>query len=214
MNAKRGESTNYIEHDGKRYYRCKSGYYKCADGKWLHRVIWEEVNGPIPKGFHIHHIDEDKSNNDPLNLEMVNPKTHSALHLDAEHRDAFARNMIENALPAAVEWHKSPEGHKWHKKQYDNYMAKLWEKEITLNCAYCGKPFTTKYITRSRAKYCSGKCKASARRHDLSKQSEHICVYCGKVFLAYDNSRVKTCSPECAKKHSKQIRLLKSRHQE
>lgn len=55
------------------------GYWQCAltadNGKvWrtkVHRVIWTAVNGEIPKGYEINHIDEDKSNNSINNLELV-----------------------------------------------------------------------------------------------------------------------------------------------
>lgn len=55
-------------------------YYPAADKRrqrsvLLHRVIWESVNGPIPVGLYVNHIDGDKTNNAIHNLELV---THSA----------------------------------------------------------------------------------------------------------------------------------------
>ena len=45
-----------------------NGYRKM----WLlHRLIWTAVNGEIPKGFQINHIDEDKSNNTIFNLNLM-----------------------------------------------------------------------------------------------------------------------------------------------
>lgn len=36
----------------------KSGYYQNSTiHKSLHRFVWEENNGVIPKGYEIHHID-------------------------------------------------------------------------------------------------------------------------------------------------------------
>lgn len=35
------------------------------------RVIYEETFGPIPKGFVIYHIDGNKDNDDPYNLEAI-----------------------------------------------------------------------------------------------------------------------------------------------
>lgn len=40
----------------------------------LHRVIWMAVNGDIPEGMEINHLDEDKSNNSISNLNLVTPK--------------------------------------------------------------------------------------------------------------------------------------------
>jgi len=42
---------------------------------YLHRLVWETANGiKIPKGWHIHHVDNDKSNNSILNLSAVTCK--------------------------------------------------------------------------------------------------------------------------------------------
>ena len=41
----------------------------------LHRVVYEAVSGePIPKGFEVNHIDEDKSNNRFSNLNLMTHK--------------------------------------------------------------------------------------------------------------------------------------------
>ena len=42
---------------------------------YLHRVVWESVTGePIPKGYEINHIDENKENNSRSNLELLSHK--------------------------------------------------------------------------------------------------------------------------------------------
>lgn len=65
--------------------RCKAGQivygsthsdgYKviCLNGKlhYLHRVIWEIVNGPIPDGYEIDHIDRGRANNRIENLRLA-----------------------------------------------------------------------------------------------------------------------------------------------
>ena len=41
----------------------------------VHRVVWEAVTGePIPKGYEINHIDENKDNNSKSNLELTSHK--------------------------------------------------------------------------------------------------------------------------------------------
>ena len=40
--------------------------------KWrLHRLIWTIVNGEIPKGLEVNHLDEDKDNNSNSNLNLM-----------------------------------------------------------------------------------------------------------------------------------------------
>ena len=42
---------------------------------FVHRVVWESVTGsPIPKGYEINHIDENKENNSKSNLELTSHK--------------------------------------------------------------------------------------------------------------------------------------------
>ena len=45
-----------------------------------HRIVWKRHKGPIPKGMHIHHKDDNKLNNDIDNLELIDPITHRRLH--------------------------------------------------------------------------------------------------------------------------------------
>lgn len=39
--------------------------------KYFHRVVWEHVNGPVPAGFQIDHINGNKSDNRITNLRIV-----------------------------------------------------------------------------------------------------------------------------------------------
>ena len=45
-----------------------------------HRIVWEEANGPIPKGFIVHHKNEIKHDNRLENLECISRKEHNHLH--------------------------------------------------------------------------------------------------------------------------------------
>lgn len=57
-----------------------SGYIKikCADGKWRyeHRVV-----ANAPPNMHVHHINENTSDNSPENLKIMSPSEHPSIHL-------------------------------------------------------------------------------------------------------------------------------------
>lgn len=58
--------------------------YPCIwiDGKEikLHVYVWERANGRRPKGFDIHHLDENKLNHNLSNLELLNHSDHRRIH--------------------------------------------------------------------------------------------------------------------------------------
>lgn len=68
------------EFNGKRYYLRSKGYFCSDDNHRLNRDVWEFYNGPIPEGYIVHHIDEDKANNDISNLELVEWGEHTKKH--------------------------------------------------------------------------------------------------------------------------------------
>lgn len=45
-----------------------------------HHILWEEASGPIPEGYEIHHIDENKKNNDLENLKLLSVSDHQRTH--------------------------------------------------------------------------------------------------------------------------------------
>jgi len=46
----------------------------------LHQVIWEAAHGPVPEGYLVHHINEDKLDNRLKNLELMLIGDHSRHH--------------------------------------------------------------------------------------------------------------------------------------
>jgi len=64
----------------------------------VYRKIYEDFHGvKIPKGYHIHHIDGNRSNNHPQNLKMLTPEEHHQLHLQQGDSVACRSKFIQGA---------------------------------------------------------------------------------------------------------------------
>jgi HNH endonuclease. len=184
------------EFQGKRYYLC--GRYFQRKGKKLHRVVWEYHYGPIPDGYHVHHIDGDPRNNQIENLQLLPDREHIKYHMNLpEAKERARKHMEENVRPKAAEWHKSEEGRRWH-----SYHAKrVWSQlqPIKRTCEHCGKEYETK-LNRKTDRFCSNKCKSAWRRKTGADGLPKNCAVCGKLFLACKFKKPETCSKSCASK--------------
>ena len=67
-----------------------------------YRKVYEKHYGPIPDGYHIHHIDGNHENDDPTNLMAVTPEEHARLHIEAGtmYRGADPTTWISGAVAA------------------------------------------------------------------------------------------------------------------
>lgn len=120
-----------------------------------HRYVWEKQNGKIEKGFHVHHKDEDKSNNSIDNLEVISPKVHAKIHFTEERKQKTIKILLEKAVPKSKEWHGSEAGKEWHR---NHAKTSLQCETRSGNCKNCGQAFET----NSRIKiYCSYQCKVN-----------------------------------------------------
>lgn len=71
--------------EGARIFVQKEGYLRVrgADKVWLgflHRIIWEQLVGPIPEGFCVHHSNFIPTDNRIENMGLMSRSTHSKLH--------------------------------------------------------------------------------------------------------------------------------------
>ena len=180
--------------NGVNYYLCGNYYQK--DGKRLHRVVWEHHNGEIPKGYHVHHKDGNRHNNNISNLELMKAHDHESMHGNSEERKAVGRKNIEKAREGAIRWHKSAEGRTWHSK----HAIQAWEdrKPTEYRCDFCGKPFVSMNISYTGNHFCSNNCKSAFRRKSGVDNVTRNCMKCGKPFVANKYSRAKYCSLQCA----------------
>ena len=107
-----------INYRGKNYHRYPESKrpqlrnYFYRHDKWkespvaLHRQVYEDANGPIPKGYQIHHKDEDFTNNSIENLECLTIAEHRKLHpMSKEARARTSERSREN--DPLGEWRKN-----------------------------------------------------------------------------------------------------------
>lgn len=167
MNAQKISET-IQKFNGESYYLCGSYYQR--KGRRLHRTVWEYHNGDIPKGYHVHHIDGDRSNNQIDNLVLMLGSEHLSAHMSDPARKEQARESVKKAIAAAPAWHSSDEGCIWHSAHAREY----WDNAPlrTYVCDYCGKEYQSKAIRYTGNHFCGGNCKAANRRRKLRNESK------------------------------------------
>ena len=174
------------EFNGEVYYKC--GFYFQKKGRRLHRTVWESHNGPIPKGYHVHHKDGDTSNNDIANLELLHGSEHLSLHM----RDRPPVPFTDRAREAAAEWHRSEEGKAWHREHYER-QGGVMHVRVDRVCECCGKSFVGDF----KSKFCSNNCKSKARRLSGVDDVDRVCSVCGRTFTINKYQKKRTCSASC-----------------
>jgi len=188
-----------VVYDGIKFYQTQKGYYLSGKGSEatvrLHVYVWEKYNGKVLKGYHVHHKDLDKDNNEIDNFKLLEGHEHLSLHGNLQDKKMLAERLAKYARPKASEWHRSTEGIEWHKKHYEDTKDKLYQ-EIEIVCLHCGKK--VKVINNGHNKYCSDKCKSSHRIRKKSDFEDRTCVICGNTFNTNKYGKVKNCSKECA----------------
>lgn len=175
----------------------KNYHYNTKLRKYLHQYIWEKHFGEIPKGYEIHHIDGDTCNNLLNNLQMLDIKSHKRLHWNDYKKEWARKNIKENALPKAIEWHKSEDGKEWHKANYEKNKDKFHQKQ-EFECQTCGEMFigTNNGVNR----FCSNNCKSSFRRKSGVDNITRTCSICNSEFVTNKYSKATTCSRGCSAK--------------
>lgn len=105
----------------RRYFK-PGGQHVKAGVQALHQEIWKDAHGPIPEGYHIHHIDEDPTNNALDNLVAIPAGVHTSHHTKGVPVSDAQREHLDRVRPLAAEWHRSEEGRAWHRE----HARKVW----------------------------------------------------------------------------------------
>jgi len=188
----------------------KTGYWLSTDYPRIraHCWVWVNYHGTIPKGYHIHHKDEDKSNNSIENLALLSPSAHVTLHYKTNPtKGERAAENLNNIRHLTKEWHASEEGKAWHKfHALKNGFGKREPKNYI--CAQCSLPFTSKNVENVR--FCSNKCKSKWRRTQGLDDIERDCAVCRTKFKVNKYSKIATCNRSCSAKKRWKERKIKS----
>lgn len=76
--------TLYTNPEGRVFVKvAEHGTWRQAWKRRAH-IVWEKANGPVPKGYLIHHINEDEGDDCLENLQLVTRAEHMRLHLTSD----------------------------------------------------------------------------------------------------------------------------------
>lgn len=99
-----------------------------------HRVVWEKANGPIPKGYEIHHVDGDGKNNCLENLVLLTHAEHMALHAKMRREGV---DVVDPTNPDVIHArNKSKRYAITHKEERKAYRERHHDERIAYSAAY------------------------------------------------------------------------------
>lgn len=185
-------------HYGRKFYLVKSrGYWRSCNKPRVdaHIWVWEYHHGERPEGYHVHHVDGDKSNNDISNLALLEASEHTRLHMSTPERKKQSSEMANKFRHLTKAWHASKEGREWHRKN----GILCWEERQSFKgtCQECATVFETKVYHQA---FCSNRCKSQSRRQSGIDDIVIGCFYCGVEVKKNKYSRIRFCGRVCSAK--------------
>jgi hypothetical protein len=194
---------DHQEHFERKFYLDKkTGYWISTDHPRIraHQWVWLNHHSVIPNGYHIHHKNENKSDNRIDNLELIEKHRHMKYHMDQRMNDPKYRKKIveqcEKIRPLTKAWHSSPEGIEWH-RQHAIDMKFGNGDPIRYDCQHCGKEYFSKLKGKENTKFCSNNCKSASRRKEGKDIVSRKCAICYKDFSCNKYNKTKTCGRAC-----------------
>lgn len=159
------ELITYQGDDGLPFQIYKDKVYKLYTGERyysrgrirLHRRVWSDKFGFIPRKFDIHHKDQNTHNNNIDNLEIKHTSIHLSEHAKARFKSKpeWVKEFQKKGSEKAKEWHQSEAGRAWHKNRGINGGGGTNGFGVG-KCACCKKPFIKKMGIQ---RFCSISCK-------------------------------------------------------
>ena len=139
--------SNHQNHYDKKFYQDKkTGYWISTTSPRVraHVWVWKYHHNLIPKGWHVHHRDENKSNNSIENLTIMSVSDHVSHHFkNNPERIEKARKNMDKIRSLTKEWHASEEGIAWHKAH--GILGWINRESIKIVCKSCQKESETRF---------------------------------------------------------------------
>lgn len=183
------------------YKKNSNGHF--AKDLRIHQAVWSFFNGEIPKGYQIHHIDENKANNNISNLQCLTASDHQLLHWQKpRHIGAEREFTCDNCGRKYKAIDNGRNRYCPECKPKIQYASPVKRRRYEKICPICGKVFITKY---KNGIYCSHNCaaKSNAEKHHREPLIYNkTCTWCGKEFTT-DQPKKKFCSKECREAYYK-----------
>lgn len=145
-----------------------------APRTYLHRDVYEANHGPIPDGWHVHHIDGDPLNNHPSNLEALPADEHAAHHVEEREPrtyvcDECGQRYESTANRDNLRWCGPPCKERWRRREGVAYKRpKKGPYLDDRQCEQCGADYVAK---RPWARFCSGSCRQAFRKLSVGSAS-------------------------------------------
>jgi hypothetical protein len=144
----------FIEYNGIKYYPNGSGNYFYNRFKVaLHRQIWIDNYGEIPKKYVIHHIDGDTTNNVLENLQCLLNIKHRTMGWSKPKKSLICKYCGKN--------YKAHRGNFCSNKCWQNYQYLNKKYHEEKKCVICGDSFKSKKSDKTET--CSCSCAAKLR---------------------------------------------------
>lgn len=190
-------------HFGRKFYLDKQKGYWISTGYpriRAHQWVWINMHGLIPKGYHIHHKNENKSDNRIENLELIERSRHLSHHMQNPERKVKSKEICDKIRPLTKKWHASEEGLAWHKL----HGIKTWSERnsFKITCKQCNKEADTKTFHQE---FCSNACKSKWRRNNKLDHIEKTCPVCSVKYLVNKYAKTNTCGRSCGHKSIAQL---------
>ena len=143
----------------------KQGYY--VKNIYLHNLVWINFYGkPVPKGYTIHHLNGDKTDNRIQNLQCVETKAHSRFHSTGRKHTEESKKQISESKKGhkhSIETKKKLSDLKKGKKWTDN-QRKAYEKK------YANKVSVIKRGIRNNKRRYALRYNGEYMKHSINKE--------------------------------------------